>query len=282
MQLTDKIWLVGKTGRIGSALDYAIRHSDKAERLISTNREDIDTTDLKEVERFIQTHRPAIIINCAAKRDKLWCEENSDEAFRINSLGARNLAIASLETGAHLIHISSDYVFDGMTRKSYKEYSATNPINTYGKSMRFAEELINQTTARHTIIRASRLYGERLIRDIIDEATETGRVHFDEELTTSPVSSISLSELVLSLIDTSEYGTFHLGSTDIATAREFIEEILRIKRIQADLLVADDNWDIVQRPKQLVFSRTMLKLTGYDIEIGWKEDLRRFIEAFEI
>ena len=80
MQLTDKIWLVGKTGRIGSALDYAIRHSDKAERLISTNREDIDTTDLKEVERFIQTHRPAIIINCAAKRDKLWCEENSDEA----------------------------------------------------------------------------------------------------------------------------------------------------------------------------------------------------------
>lgn len=278
MESKNRIWLVGKTGRIGESLLNIFLSKDNSHEFIATNKEEIDITDLKAVEKFVEKYRPNTIINCATKREKIWCEKNKEEAFKINSLGARNLAIASLQTGAHLIHISTDYVFDGMIRKSYKEYNATNPINEYGKSMRFAEELILQMSARHTIIRASRLYGKRLITSIIKEARETGKVYYDAELITTPISILSLAELVYEFIDTSEYGTFHFGSSDIANAWEFIKAILKYSNIKAELIESDDLRDIVQRPKHLVFSRTMLKLIGKDKEINWEDDLKRFME----
>lgn len=280
--LKETIWLVGRTGRVGSALENVLIENASKYKIIATDIEDVDISHIKKLEKFIEGIRPDIIINCSSKRDKIWCEENPDEAFKTNSIGARNLAIASQHIGAHLIHVSTDFVFDGEEEKAYNEFDKLNPKSVYGKTMVYAEQFIKDHCNRFTILRASRLYGKKILKSIITEAKEKGKVSYDVNRSSTPVSTLALAELILKFIGSDEYGTFHVASEDITDNKTFVEEVLKISGQEAELVPITQDEKKINIPDNLQLETLMLKSVGYEYKFKWKDDLRRFMRERKV
>lgn len=275
-----RIWLVGRNGRVGKALESSINTNNNLQ-IISTDIEDVDITDLLSVERFVDSIRPDTIINCVSKRDKKWCEDNPKEAFKINSLGARNLAIASNSRGIHLIHISTDYVFDGENEKAYREYDVVNPISLYAKTMAYAEKLIKDHSKKFTIFRCSRLYGKRIINSILEQS-KSGKVYYLKDKISNPITTLTLSEIVLKFIGSEQYGIFHIGSKDTCSYKEWTEELLKYFNIEAELIEKDNNKNDYYIPDHLVLDTFMLDMIGFDEKPLWKNELIRFIKERQV
>lgn len=281
MSINTRIWLVGKSSRLGSALDSIL--SKQMYQIISTDIDDVDITDLKQVEHYIDQNRPDIVINCAAKSDRLWCEENPEEAFRLHAIGARNLAIASHASGAHLFYLSSDFVFEGNSTIPYTEFDKPNPQTVYGKSKLAGEEFVRNHCTNHTILRSSWMYGKKFLNQIIKEARDTGQVKVHQNIIGSPTSSLEIVKMILKFIDSNEFGTFHISCEGEASQREFASEILRIANIDA-ILVDSDSQGYFEafRPRYSVLDNLMLRLTRKESMDDWKISLERFMKERKV
>ena len=140
MSLQTRIWITGAEGRLGSALVKHFEHNTDYE--ILTSDKDVPVEDDKQIIRFANLNHPDVIINCAAISDVDYCEKNPDEAYKINAIGARNVAVAARMINAKLIHISTDDVFNGVNEEAHNEFDTPKPISVYGKSKLAGESLV--------------------------------------------------------------------------------------------------------------------------------------------
>lgn len=275
MSYKNLIWVVGRSGRLGAALEYIL--TSREEIVVATDADEVDITNIEEVEDFIETNQPDVIINCAAKSDRQWCEENPEEAYKLHALGARNLAIGANHIGARLFSLSSDYVFDGKAKYPYTEFDRENPSTIYGKSKLAGEKFIRSQCNRHTIVRSSWLYGKKYLNEIIDQA-KTGSISADVDIVGTPTSSLELAEAIIDLLHTNEYGTFHISSEGQATQKEFIEEILRIADIDAHIETGQSTRKFeALRPNYSVLDNMMLRMIGAKPMKDWQQGLERFM-----
>ena len=127
-----KIFLTGCNGQLGRELIRQIK--GKGYDYLATDIHNLDISDYQKVLQSVHQYIPDVVVNCAALTNVDECERNPDYAFTVNAIGARNLASAAFEVGAKIVHISTDYVFDGLGSTPLKEFDRTNPINVYGKS----------------------------------------------------------------------------------------------------------------------------------------------------
>ena len=154
----QKIWVCGARGQIGQAVNDVV---DKLEfEMLDTDVDDLDVTDTDEVLRFGEMNRPDIIINCSGMTDISSCEENPSQAFKVNALGARNLAIVAAKMQAKMVQLSTDDVFDGKSTEPYTEFDITNPGTVYGKSKLAGENYVKEFTTKHFIVRSTWVYGK--------------------------------------------------------------------------------------------------------------------------
>lgn len=145
-------------GQIGQAVNDVV---DKLEfEMLDTDVDDLDVTDTDEVLRFGEMNRPDIIINCSGMTDISSCEENPSQAFKVNALGARNLAIVAAKMQAKMVQLSTDDVFDGKSTEPYTEFDITNPGTVYGKSKLAGENYVKEFTTKHFIVRSTWVYGK--------------------------------------------------------------------------------------------------------------------------
>lgn len=281
--MTDRltIWLVGRSSRLGAALeDSLLRREDFF--IVATDVEDVDITNLQQVERFVDKLHPDIIVNCAVKRDRQWCEDNPEEAFAIHALGARNLAIAANIQGAHLFYLSSDQVFDGGSDVPYNEFDLPNPITVYGKSKLAGEHFVKTLCPKHTILRSSWMYGKKYLSEIIAQA-RTGSVSINKNIVGTPTSSLEMAEVIISFFGSNQFGTFHISCEGEASLKAFIEEILKIEGIEAEIVVGGDTMNFEKfRPRYSVLDNYMLRLIKKEKMKDWKDALRRFIEERKV
>src|SRR5262249_20236205 len=173
----------------------------------------------KSVRERVSTIRPDIVINASAFNDVDGAESDQETAFRLNGVGPRNLALAAAEQGARVLHVSTDYVFDGLTSRAYHEYDRPNPLSVYGKSKLAGERAVIAANPRHFIVRTSWLFhedGKNFPNTIIGLASKNElRVVNDQH--GSPTYAPHLAEAILRLIETDSYGIYHLagrGGTD--------------------------------------------------------------------
>ena len=160
-----KILVTGSNGQLGRALkkEYANEqnvefiHTDvaKGDGIFA-----LDITDIDAVLAFVREKNPDVIINCAAHTNVDACEAQWDLAYKINAIGARNLSIAAAKTDAKLIHISTDYVFEGTSPKPLTEFDQTGPISAYGKTKYEGERFVKEFSQKHFILRTAWLYGD--------------------------------------------------------------------------------------------------------------------------
>lgn len=275
------IWLVGRSSRLGAAIE-AIFKPDYNNILIGTDIEDVDITNLSEVEDFAEKINPDIIVDCAMKRNKKWCEDNPEEAYAIHALGARNLAIVANAHGADLFYLSSDFVFDGSSSKPYNEFDDVRPITVYGRSKVAGENFVRNLCPQHTILRSSWLYGKRYLNEILDSARK-GKVTIYQDIIGSPTSSLELAETVIRFFDSNQYGTFHISCEGEASMKEFVLEILKIAKINAEIEIGGSPTSFEElRARYSVLDNMMLRLIKEEPMNNWRESLRRFMEERKV
>ena len=155
--MKNSIWITGASGRIGSELVKRLK-ANTDNRVVATDK-DVDVTDSKAVMSAAEIYRPDVIINCSSISDEKYCEENMIEAFKVNALGARNLANAARKVNAKIIQLSTDDVFASAGDVRLTEYDTPNPVSVYGKSKLAGENYVRELNPKHLIIRSSWVYG---------------------------------------------------------------------------------------------------------------------------
>lgn len=275
----QKIWVCGSRGQIGQAVNDVV---DKLEfEMLDTDMDDLDVTDTDEVLRFGEMNRPDIIINCSGMTDIEACEENPSMAYKVNALGARNLAIVASKMQAKMVQLSTDDVFDGKSTAPYTEFDVTNPITVYGKSKLAGENYVKEFTSKHFIVRSTWVYGKgsNFITNFLQRVEEGGEIAVASDQFGSPTSANELARFLLHLVHTSEYGTYHATNRGICSRYAFAEEILKMTGKQVTLQPVPTVMDELSkvRPAYAVLDNFIMSMVPvYDFP-QWQDSLREYL-----
>lgn len=280
--LKNSIWITGAEGRLGSALVELLKKNVE-NKVVGTDH-DVDITDLDEVEQCMNVYRPNIVINCASISDADYCEQHMVEAFKVNALGARNLAAASRRLNAKIIQLSTDDVFDGKTFGPLTEFDLPIPRTNYGKSKLAGENYVKELNPKHLIIRSSWVYGaasETAKQDYFSIVTNYAEKNtpFEAPLDcfSTPTSAGELARFITSLIDKSEYGIFHASCEGMCSRHEFATSILGL--MGYDVTLAKGIYTKKDNERtSTVLENLMMKMTEVYTMPQWYDDLKAHVE----
>ena len=284
-----KYLIIGKNGQLGREF-LRVLGGDSAGvgagvSVSSVGREECDITDLNQILNLFEAIKPDIVINCAAYNQVDKAEEDYIEAFKVNSIGIRNIAFASKKYNSFLVHYSSDYVFDGKKENGlYTEEDIPNPLNEYGKSKLMGEQLLKEETDRYLIFRVSWVYGEgkqNFIYKLMQWAknSEYLKIAYDE--ISVPTSTRTIANITLKAIENGLTGLYHLTNSGYASRYEWAKEILKIKNIDKFIKpVSSDIFELpAKRPKFSAMSNEKIKsLLNIDIK-SWDEELEEILKG---
>ena len=278
----EKIWIAGANGRLGRALFETLDRRNEYTVLVTDT--DVDITQIQDVMDYVTINRPDYIINCAGVTDPVYCEENPVDAYRVNALGARNIAAASRRVGATTIQISTDDVFDGESRSKLTEFDLPNPKGVYGKSKLAGENFVKEMNPKHMIIRTSWLYGfveNDFVSTVIKKAEAGEVISVPMNQISSPTSAKELSRFIRKLLKTNESGIFHASCEGECSRHEFAKTVIKYAGLKADVqgVVAENGADPTLRPCYTRLDNLMMKMTGVYEMADWKAALKEYMES---
>jgi dTDP-4-dehydrorhamnose reductase len=284
--VAGKLLITGAAGQLGQALIQAGARQDWA--VAATDLPELDITDPQAVWGELTRQRPEVVINAAAATRVDDLESNPDEALRVNGLGPRNLAVACRRLGITLIHLSTDYVFDGAKPGPYVEWDATGPLSVYGRSKLLGEEWVRQQCPDHFIVRTAWLYGvpgPNFVTAILARGRSLGpggelRVVQDQRGT--PTSALALAPQLLALAGTEAFGTYHATCQGETTWYEFAGLILRTAGLSAGVTPCTTAEFVraAPRPANSVLENRLLQVSGLDLMPPWQEAYQQFWKAY--
>lgn len=273
-----KIWITGAEGHIGTALLELLEGVEY--QLLPTDIQEVDITKIDEVTQFVHVNRPDVVINCAGMTDVQECENNVDEAYRVNAIGVRNVALAANEINAKVIQISTDDVFDKESRIPYNEFDTVHPRTIYGKSKEAGEKILTQLLNRFVIIRSSWIYGiGKDFVDVVLRSVGQGKtLEVPNNQYAAPTSAKELAKVIRYFIDNEEYGLYHVVCPGSCSRYEFARTILELSGKSGELdlypVVVEDS----ARPTYSVLDNMMLRLTGIEEPKEWKTALKEYLD----
>ena len=278
-----KIWIVGAAGQLGMAINQVL---DPLEvEIFNTDQEELDITHTDEVLNFGEINRPDVIINCAGVVDVELCEANPELAYRVNALGARNLSIVARKVGAKIVQLSTDDVFDGLSKVPYSEFDDTNPKTVYGRSKRAGENYVKEFTHKHFVVRSNWVYGEgnNFVNNVLAAAKEGRELPVASDQFGSPTSAKDLARLILHLIKTNEYGTYHATCQGMCSRYEFAQEILKAagKEVEMKAVPTKESDLSYARPAYAVLDNFILRIIDLYQMPEWKESLQEYMNERE-
>ncbi|MDR1690043.1 MAG: dTDP-4-dehydrorhamnose reductase [Clostridiales bacterium] len=261
-----KVLLTGAKGMLGT--DMAAVLGQKHD-VTGIDIADLDITNLDDTLKFVKNIKPDVIINPAAFTQVDMCETEADTAYRVNSIGARNMAIAANEVNSPIIHISTDYVFDGNSKIPYTEFDTPNPQSVYGKSKLAGENYVKSMTNKYFIFRIQWLYGKNgpnFVKTILRIAKEKGRVTVVNDQIGKPTYTKDVAAAVLSFLGKGDYGTYHVTNSGIVSWYEFTAEILKqsgLKNVELLPCTTAEFPRPAKRPAYAPLDNYCLRLLGY-------------------
>lgn len=282
-----KVSVIGANGQLGS--DVCRAFSEHGDEVHALRHGDMDIANPEAVRDVLGEVRPELIVNTAAMHNVERCEENPPAAFAVNAVGSRNLAVASRDLGAALMHVSTDYVFDGTKGSPYTESDAPGPLNVYGNSKLAGEYFIASMLREHFIVRTSAIYGHNPCRAkgglnfvelMLKLARERGKVKVVDNEFVSPTFTVELAQQMVRLAHTDHYGLYHCTSEGSCSWYEFAKEIFAVTGTKVELNVAGANEfpAKVPRPRYSVLENCALKKRGLNLFSSWNDGLSRYLE----
>jgi dTDP-4-dehydrorhamnose reductase len=281
-----KIAVIGADGQLGSDVLAAFKsHGDSVCGLTHAG---IEVSDLASVLQALEPLKAEVIVNTSAMHHVENCEREPDKAFAVNALGPRNLATVAKDLGAVLLHVSTDYVFDGTKGSPYVEEDAPRPLSAYGNSKLAGEYFVRATTGRHFVIRTSGLYGKspcrakgglNFIELMLKLAKERGEVSVVDDEVVTPTSTTELAQQIVQLSRCDGYGLYHATAEGSCSWHEFAREIFAVTDTPVRLKVAAPGAfpSKVARPKYSVLENRALKSRGLNSFKPWQVGLHNYL-----
>ncbi len=276
-----KVIVTGANGQLGRAINLQYAGSGEYE-LINTDVEELDITSIDKVMEFVRDVKPYAIINCAAYTAVDACEKEEDLAFRINAAGPRNLSIAATETGAKMMHVSTDYVFDGNGTRPYRETDPTGPQGAYGRTKLAGENFVKEFSNRHYIIRTAWLYGDgkNFVKTMLRLSETHDKVRVVMDQVGSPTSAGELAKAIAYLLPTENYGLFHGTCEGDCSWAQFTEEIFRLagKNTIVEAITSEEYGAAAQRPAYSILENYMFKMTTDFMFADWHDAIAEYMQ----
>lgn len=280
-----KILVTGCNGQLGRAIRKEYAASDvefintdvvEGEGVVS-----LDITDVDAVLKLVRAEKPDVIINCAAHTNVDKCEEQWDLAYKINAIGPRNLSIAATETDAKMIHVSTDYVFEGNGTRPYTEFDAPNPVSAYGKTKLEGENFVKEFAKKHFILRTAWLYGEgkNFVKTMLALAENHDELNVVCDQVGTPTSAVELAKMIHYLEGTENYGTFHATCEGDTNWADFAEAIFKRagKNVKVNHVTSKQYKEMnpasANRPAYSILEDYMIKLTSDFVMADWQDAL---------
>ena len=289
-----KILVTGCNGQLGRAIrkeyegeEGSFINTDVAE---GDGVRALDITDIKAVLALVEETRPDVIINCAAHTNVDACETQWDLAYKINAIGPRNLSIAAAKVGAKMIHVSTDYVFEGNGTRPYTEFDEIHPVSAYGKTKAEGEKFVREFAGKYFIFRTAWLYGEgkNFVKTMLRLAENHDELTVVADQQGSPTSAVELARAIHHFEPTENYGTFHATCEGDTNWAVFAEEIFKragkttkVTHVTSEQY-AQMNPASAKRPAYSILENYMMKLTdGYRMA-DWQDALDEYMKTLEL
>lgn len=286
-QLYPKNVLVtGANGQLGSELRRATADHNDILNFIFTDVAELDITDIQAVDEFVKNNKIRYIINCAAYTAVDKAEDDTELCYKINKDAVRNLGIAASNNQAKVIHVSTDYVFDGTGSRPYTESDQVCPKSVYGKSKQEGESALLEACADSIIIRTAWLYsifGNNFVKTMIKLGKERESLNVVADQTGTPTNAADLAKAIVKILDYSEAnshfkaGIYHYSNEGITTWYNFTKAIHHdagITTCKVNPISTDQYPTRASRPQYSVLDKSKIK-AAFGIQIPqWEDSLR--------
>lgn len=280
-----KVVLLGAGGQLGTDLckAFGLRDID----FLPLSHADLDICDYGKVAQVLSAIKPNVVVNTAALHRLEACEEDPQRAFAVNTLAVRNLAEVCEGLSASVVHISTDYIFDGDQSTPYREDAPPNPLNVYGVSKVAGEYFVRNYNRKHLLIRTSGLYGVVGASDKSGNFVETMRrlgaevrsvtVVTDQIL--SPTYTADLAGKIVELIENKAYGLFHVTNSGECSWYEFAETIFELwdPSVKVKPTTTTEFGSRVARPYYSVLGNFRLEEQGFSVLRSYRDALAAYL-----
>ncbi|MFH1710007.1 MAG: dTDP-4-dehydrorhamnose reductase [bacterium] len=280
-----KILLIGADGQLGTDLQKMINRSELTPLTIS----DIDVTNENNVSTIINKYNPDVVINTSAYHRVDDCEENKDKAFAVNAFGVKNLCLACKDAGAALVHISTDYVFDGKKGTPYVETDLPDPGTVYGLSKLAGEEYVRTILKKYFLVRTCGLYGAagclgkgggNFVESMLNLAKREPSVRVVGDQIVSPTYTLDLARKIDQLIRTEHYGLYHIANKGSCSWYEFARKIFELTgaKVKLEKAATGEFKAKARRPAFSALDNSNLRKIGLDDLRTWDKALEAYLE----
>ncbi|MFQ5812211.1 MAG: dTDP-4-dehydrorhamnose reductase, partial [Anaerolineae bacterium] len=279
-----RIVITGAGGQLATDLRKVLSRHD----LIPLTHADLDICDGDAVRETLARLRPDIVINTAAFHRVDDCESQVERAFQVNVLGVENICQACARVDAALVHISTDYVFDGSKTQPYREEDAPAPINVYGISKLAGELTVRLRLERHFIVRSSGLFGSagasgkggNFVNTMLRKAHDREKIQVVHDQRLSPTYTRHLAAKIAWLVTTDHFGLFHITNADSCSWYEFASAIFELSGLQVELspTVSAAFQAPARRPPNSTLAHGRLQALAADDLPTWRQALIEYLD----
>ena len=281
-----KVAVIGASGQLGRDVSKAFVAAGDV--VTPLDHAHMDIASAESVKNSLSLSQADIVVNTAAFHHVEKCEADPALAFAVNSLGARNVAQVTDSLGAKLVHISTDYVFDGKKKTPYTEQDPAAPLNAYGNTKFSGELFVRCANPRHFVVRVSAIYGSNPCRAkgglnfvelMLKLSREREEVRVVDDEFVSPTPTVEIAKQLVVLAKTSEFGLYHATAEGSCSWYEFASAIFDMSdaKVRLEHACSGDFPAKVPRPKYSVLENAGLKSRSLNIFGHWKEGLKNYL-----
>jgi dTDP-4-dehydrorhamnose reductase len=279
-----RVLVTGAQGQVGRELAELLAGEDRHD-LLALSRAELDISDRERVLQVCGEWGPEVIFNAAAFTKVDACEEQADMAWAVNALGPRNLAEGARLCSAHLVHVSTDYVFDGRSQRPYTEWDQTGPLSAYGRSKLAGEQEVHRLLPGATVVRTSWVcgrYGANMVKTVLRLAEAPGELRFVDDQHGCPTFADDLAGALVRLGTARQPGLFHVTNQGPTTWFGFACDVLAAAGHSPGRVVPVATADLVParpapRPANSVLDNAALRLLGQPLLADHRTALERTV-----
>jgi len=280
-----KLLITGAYGQLGNEMRVALERYPHLESIF-TDVDTLDITDKNAVDAFVALHKPNVLINCAAYTAVDKAEDDLALCYKINCDAVRNLGEVAQAHGMMVIHVSTDYVFDGTNHIPYTEDMAVSPTNVYGKSKLAGERELRKACPGAIIIRTSWLYsgfGNNFVKTMLRLGSERSQLKVIFDQIGTPTYAADLADSMLQIIDYGKFvpGIYHFSNEGVCSWYDFTKMIFKLAHVECEVLPIESKDYAVRtpRPHYSVLNKSKLKSTYNQAIPYWMDGLERCLHV---
>ena len=282
-----KLLITGAYGQLGNEMRVALERYPHLESIF-TDVDTLDITDKNAVDAFVALHKPNVLINCAAYTAVDKAEDDLALCYKINCDAVRNLGEVAQAHGMTVIHVSTDYVFDGTNHIPYTEDMAVSPTNVYGKSKLAGERELRRVCPGAIIIRTSWLYsgfGNNFVKTMLRLGSERSQLKVIFDQIGTPTYAADLADSMLQIIDSGKFvpGIYHFSNEGVCSWYDFTKMIFKLAHVECEVLPIESKDYAVRtpRPHYSVLNKSKLKSTYNQAIPYWMDGLERCLHVLQ-